>query len=312
MCCRLMVIKLKEPTPLACSNMSLSLFYLLSRWLHFAALMTLTGGAIYTTLLAPARFRPQLARRLHRLLVAASLLALATAIMLLVAQTGLMADGWRDIGDSAIWQAVLQTRFGQAWQWQLLAALLGVVALSARGQLRQWLLLLSGAGQLVGLAFVGHATMLDGTAGWLQRLNHSVHLLSAAFWAGGLLPVVILMRDMARFPAGYDAIRTLMRFSRYGHLAVALVIISGTIDAFILLPGWPPAFGRYSQLLLLKALLVAVMCGVALFNRYWLVPRFQPDGDRARHLFILTTLAELLLAALVIALVSVFATLEPA
>lgn len=292
--------------------MSLSLFYLLFRWLHFAALMSLTGGAVYTTLLAPARFRPQLALRFRRLLVTASLLSLATAIMLLVAQTGLMADGWRDIGNSAVWQAVLQTRFGQAWQWQLLAALAGVVALTTRGQLRQWLLLLSGVGQLVGLAFVGHATMLDGAAGWLQRLNHSLHLLSAAFWAGGLIPVLILMRDMPRLPTAGDAIFTLMRFSRYGHLAVALVIISGAVNAFILLPGWPPTFGRYSQLLLLKTLLVGVMCGVALFNRYWLVPRFQDNGERARYLFMLTTLAELLLAALVVALVSFFATLEPA
>lgn len=292
--------------------MSLSFFYILCRWLHFAALMTLAGGALFTTLLAPVPFRAPLALRLNNLLKAASLFSLLTALLLLAAQTGLMADGWKDIASPAIWHAVLQTRFGQVWQWQLVAALFGVAALLVNIKARQRLLLLSGAGQLIGLAFVGHAAMLDGFPGWLQRINQSVHLLSAAFWAGGLLPVLILMRDLRRFPDGYDAIRTLMRFSRYGHLAVALVIFSGAINTAILLPGWPPTFGRYSQLLLLKVLLVAVMCSVALFNRYWLVPQFRRSGEQARRAFMLTTLAELLFSALVLMLVSVFATLEPA
>jgi len=292
--------------------MSLSFLYILCRWLHFAALMTLAGGSLYTTLLAPARFRPCLSVRFNNLLTAAALVSLLTAVLLLAAQTGLMANGWADIARPEIWQAVLQTRFGQAWQWQLFAALAGVAALMAKGRPRQQLLLLSGVGQLAGLAFVGHAAMLDGVAGWLQRANQVVHLLSAAFWAGGLLPVLILMRDMRQLPASYDAVRTLMRFSRYGHLAVALVIISGIINAFILLPTWPPAYGQYSQLLLLKTLLVAVMCFIALFNRYWLVPRFQRSGQNAHHQFMLTTLAELLLATLVLLLVSIFAMLEPA
>ncbi|MEI2264158.1 copper homeostasis membrane protein CopD [Erwinia sp. CGal63] len=292
--------------------MSLSFFYILCRWLHFAALMTLTGGAVFTTLLAPASFKASLAQRLNALLVAAALISLLTSALLLAAQTGLMGDGWGDIARAAVWQAVLQTRFGQVWQWQLVFALIGAAALLLKGKARQQLFLLGGAGQLIGLAFVGHAAMLDGFSGWLQRSNQAIHLLSAAFWAGGLVPVVLLMRDMRRFPSGYDAIRVLMRFSRYGHLAVALVIVSGIVNAFILLPAWPPTFGRYSQLLLLKTLLVAAMCALALFNRYWLVPRFRSSGEHARAVFILTTLAELLLAAMALLLVSFFATLDPA
>lgn len=291
--------------------MSLSLFYFLCRWLHFAALMTLAGGALYTTLLAPARFRETLSIRFQPLLNAGALLSLLTAILLLAAQTGLMANGWRDIGSAAVWQAVLQTRFGEAWQWQLVAALAGCLALLLKGTLRQQMLLLSGIGQLIGLAFVGHAAILDGAVGWLQRSNQMAHLLSAAFWAGGLLPVLLLMREARQSATRYDAIRTLMRFSRFGHLAVALVIISGVINSLLLLPAWPPT-GLYSRLLLAKSLLVTFMCGIALFNRYWLVPRFQRSGERAQALFMLATLAEIVLAALVLLLVSVFATLEPA
>lgn len=292
--------------------MSLSIFYILCRWLHFAALMTLVGGSLYTTLLAPARFRLYLAERFKRVLTASAVVSLCTAILLLAAQTGLMGNGWQDITDVQVWLAVLQTRFGQAWQWQLLLALTGLLALLLKGRARQQVLLLSGAGQLTGLAFVGHAAMLDGGMGVLQRVNQAIHLLSAAFWAGGLLPVTMLMREARLQTTRYNAIQTLMRFSRYGHLAVALVIVSGVTNALLLL-GWPPAsFQLYSQLLLAKTLLVALMCAVALFNRYWLVPRFRHCGEGAQRLFLLTTLAELLLSALVIMLVSVFATLEPA
>lgn len=274
--------------------------------------MSLAGGSLYTALMAPARFRGHLTQRFRLLLSCSALISLLTAVLLLAVQTALMGEGWQDVLRPEIWQAVWQTHFGQVWQWQLAAALLGAAALLLKGRLRQQLLLLSGAGQLAGLAFVGHAAMLDGVMGFLQRSNQIVHLLSAAFWAGGLLPVAMLMQDARQMTTRYDAIRTLMRFSRYGHLAVALVVISGVINALLLL-GWPPgSFQLYSRLLLIKTLLVMLMCAVALFNRYWLVPRFQRSGENAQHAFLLTTLGELVLSALVLLLVSWFATLEPA
>ncbi len=292
--------------------MSLGIFYILCRWLHFAALMSLAGASLFTALMAPARFRGYLAGRFSALLSWSALLGLLSAILLLAAQTGLMGNGWSDIGNVEVWQAVLQTRFGQVWQWQLVVAVAAVAALKLKGLVRQQMLLLCGAGQLVGLAFVGHAAMLDGGMGLLQRTTQAVHLLSAAFWAGGLVPVVMLMKEARQMATRYEAIRTLMRFSRYGHLAVALVVISGAINALLLL-GWPLThFELYSQLLLVKALLVLLMGCVAVFNRYWLVPRFQRSGENAQQKFLLTTLAELVLAALVLLLVSVFATLEPA
>lgn len=287
--------------------------YIVFRWLHFAALMTLAGGSLYTALLAPARFRETLAGRFHRLLNISAWTALATGTLLLAAQTGLMGNGWQDVNRLAIWQAVLQTRFGQAWQWQLLIAVIGVAARLFKGRARQLIWLFSGAGQLAGLSFVGHAAMLDGVAGGFQRGIQVVHLLSAAFWAGGLLPVLLLMCEARQLTTRYDAIRTMMRFSSWGHLAVALVIITGMLNAMILLPEWPPTHLQpYNMLLLTKTLLVMMMCGIALYNRYSLVPRFQRAGDRAQYIFMLTTLAEILLSALVLLLVSVFATLEPA
>lgn len=291
--------------------MSLTALYILCRWLHFGALMSLAGGGFYTVLLAPARYRQRLSGRLRPLMMAASGIALLSTLLLLTAQTGLMGDGWGDMLSAEVWQAVLNTGFGRVWQWQCLLALCGCLAWLLRGAAGQRLLLLMALLQLAGLAFVGHAAMLDGWAGGMQRINQMVHLISAAFWAGGLLPVLLLMREARGVSHRYDAIRTLMRFSRYGHLAVALVLLSGVVNSLLLL-GWPPAsFRLYSQLLLLKVALVAAMMLIALVNRYWLVPRFQRSGQRAQRLFIRSTLAEIVLAALALLAVSLFATLEP-
>lgn len=296
--------------------MSLTAFYMLCRWLHFGALMSLVGAGITTTLLAPARYRADLIRRLMPLIRVSTWLTLLSAILLLAAQTGQMGDGWQDTLEGDIWLAVLQTQFGRVWQWQLVLALLCCLVLLFRrrlsGQGGQQAVLLLAVMQLCGLAFTGHAAMLDGWSGVFQRANQMVHLLGAAFWAGGLLPVVYLMREARGHEHRYDAIGTMMRFSRYGHLAVMLVVISGVINALLLL-GWPPAsFRLYSQLLVLKSLLVGVMMGIALFNRYWLVPRFQHSGAGAQQSFITSTLVEIALAAAVLLVVGIFATLEPA
>ncbi|UQY42644.1 copper homeostasis membrane protein CopD [Erwinia sp. PK3-005] len=291
--------------------MALETLYIFCRWAHFSSLMLFTGSAFYSALLAPRRYQPILSRRLMPLLSGCAILTLLSALAILAAQTGLMSGDWRNIAQAPIWWAVLQTGFGQAWCLQLLAALLACLSLAAGGRARQRLLLLCGLVQLGGMALVGHAAMLDGWPGVLQRFNQAIHLTGAAFWAGGLLPLLWLMRD-ARQPLLRDAaIRTMMRFSRYGHLAVALTLLSGIINtAFIV--GWPwPANNDYRQWLLIKIGLVALMVCIALFNRYWLVPRFSIPGSRAQLWFVRATQLEIATAILVVVSVSVFATLQP-
>ena len=293
--------------------MSLSALWIGLRALHFLALSLLTGSAFYTALLAPARYRPVLAQRWRRLMGYSAALSLLSALLMLAAQTGLMSGDWRSIASIDVWLAVLGTRFGAVWRWVILFALLSTLALRLRGNLRQQALLATALVQLVALAGVGHAAMRDGMAGLLQQGNHALHLIAAAFWAGGLLPLLLLMREARNIAWRTDAIRSMMRFSRYGHLAVALAIVTGTVNS-LLIAGTPLNWAAtlWSELLVSKALLVALMVLIALLNRYLLVPRFRLAASRAPKLFIRLTQLELLLALIVIGLVSVFATLSPA
>lgn len=287
--------------------------WILLRALHFAAVMLLTGSACYSALLAPKRYRPLLARRLNPLVKGSAWLALLSALAMLACQNVLMSGDSTNLADVDVWLAVIGTHFGGVWLWEILFSLLAVAGLLLTGRLRQPVLLLAGVLQLACMALIGHAAMRDDWPGLLQQLNHALHLIAAAFWTGGLLPLLLLMREARQIDRRTDAIRTMMRFSRYGHLAVALTLLSGLINS-VMIVGWPLSWhdSRYIVLLLCKVLLVALMVLVALINRYWLVPRFRLAGSGTQQKFIRMTQLELLLACGVVGLVSVFATLSPA
>nr|WP_256497746.1 copper homeostasis membrane protein CopD [Pantoea sp. B550] len=283
------------------------------RGLHFAAVMLLTGSACYSALLAPRRYRLLLALRLNPLVKGSAWLALLSALLMLACQNVLMSGDSTNLADTDIWLAVLGTHFGAVWQWEIIFGVMGIFALLLTGKLRQQVLLLAGVLQLSCMALIGHAAMRDGVPGLLQQISQAMHLIAAAFWVGGLLPLLLLMREVRQIDRRTDAIRTMMRFSRYGHLAVVLTLLSGVINS-VMIAGWPLMWhdSRYIILLLCKMLLVALMVLVALINRYWLVPRFRLAGSGTQQKFIRMTQLELLLACGVVGLVSVFATLSPA
>lgn len=226
------------------------------------------------------------------------------------AQGGLMSDGWEDTVNPDVWQAVITTQFGGVWLWQMIFALVTVSVVWLDTGKGGRLLLLLAMAQFVLLAGVGHAAMREGVTGVLQRLNHAIHLLCAAGWAGGLLPLVFCMRlAQGRWRAA--AIYTMMRFSRYGHYAVAGVVFTGIANALLIMGVSLPWHSQYGQLLLFKCALVAMMVAIALANRYVLVPRFHSRFGREQRLFIRMTQAEVVLGAIVLATVSLFATQEP-
>ncbi|MCT4702280.1 copper homeostasis membrane protein CopD [Enterobacteriaceae bacterium H20N1] len=289
----------------------LSALYITLRFVHFAALMVLLGSTVCSVLLAPQPFKPVLSLRLAKQWRPAIWLSLISAILLLGAQAGLMGSGWADTVNPQVWFAVLGTRFGSVWLWQISLGVITVVVFLLKPRALQSVLLILAAAQLILLAGVGHAAMREGLPGGIQRLNHAIHLLSAAWWAGGLLPLLMCMR-MAHKPRWrHAAITAMMRFSRYGHLAVAAVIVTGVVNSLMIL-GWSlPLESRYVQLLLLKVALVAVMVTIALFNRYVLVPRFTGAATPAQQRFIQLTWLEVVLSVAVLLAVSAFATWEP-
>ncbi|KNC94340.1 copper homeostasis membrane protein CopD [Trabulsiella odontotermitis] len=287
----------------------LASFWVALRFIHFATVMVAFGGALYSGWWAPDRLRPLLARRFqHVMRIALAVSAVSTALMLMV-QGGLMAGGWPDVLLPDVWFGVMGTRFGNLWLWQIVLAWLSLIIFLLRPERSMRLMLFLLGFQLILLAGVGHAAMREGLPGVLQRLNHAVHLICASAWFGGLLPFIYCLR-LARGRWRQPAIDTMMRFSRYGHLAVAGVIFTGIINAW-LIQGTLISDSAYGDMLLAKCALVALMVVIALVNRYVLVPRLSTNGEQAQQWFIRTTQAEVVLGALVLLAVSLFATWEP-
>lgn len=148
--------------------------YITLRFGHFITLMLAFGCVLYGAWWAPVPLRRVLMHRFYPLLRPLMLIGALSTVALYLLQGGIMGDGWADVWQPAVWQAVAGTRFGGVWIWQILLALtaLAVVWIRPHHGARQLMALL--AAQLLLSAGVGHAAMHDGLLGALQRTNHAV------------------------------------------------------------------------------------------------------------------------------------------
>ena len=287
----------------------LSGVYVSLRFIHFISLIVAFGCVLYGTWWAPVTLRRLMMQRFYPLMRHLLLASALSALLMLMAQGGLMGSGWPDVWQPAIWQSGAGTQFGSVWIWQILLALVALAVVWLKPRRSGRLLLVLFCAQLLLLAGVGHAAMNDGWLGIVQRTNHAIHLFCVASWVGGLLPFIYCLR-LAHGRWRQAAIATMMRFSRYGHLAVAGAIASGAVNALLIQGGLISA-SPWGRMLLLKCALVAAMVVIALVNRYVLVPRMSAGGTRAEQLIVRTTQIEIALGALALFAVSLFATWEP-
>lgn len=293
--------------------MTLATLFVLCRFLHFASVMQVFGVSVMVGLLAPKDFATGLLRQNQRLMTVSVGIAALTSLGMLAIQAGLMGNGWQDCLNLNVWLLVLTTTFGEVWRWHLLlTAMVLLVWLMDWLPGRVMLIFLTSTGLLFSQALIGHAAMHDGALGVFQRGNHAVHLLSAAYWFGSLLPLLTCLRCTEQQILRPYAISTLIRFSTCGHVAVVLVILTGVLNSALILQRWPTDLSStYVLLLLGKIALVALMVGVAIYNRYRLVPLMVTQPELAHHRLVSATRLELLLSLLVVLLVSWFATLSP-
>jgi putative copper resistance protein D len=282
------------------------------RFAHFLAAMLTFGTSAYLWAYAPERLTLALSPVVRRLALIASLVALVTAFAWLALESASMADDWSAAIDPEAIAAVLtDTAFGPVWAAHLVlaAALLAVVAFSRAG----WgATSLASAALLASLGLVGHSAMQTGAEGVLHRANHALHLMAAGAWIGGLVPFAMCLRAYQRDDLRKDAVRAMAGFSFWGQLIVAAIVLTGVLNIALTShhPPLPPTT-PYRALLIVKILIVAIMIALALFNRFVLAPRIKTSATALSTLRA-TSLAEVALGCVVIALVSVFALLDPA
>lgn len=291
--------------------MSITALYVLCRWVHFASALQIFGLVLFVGWVAPPALRHSLEKH-TRVLLGTSLVFCAVSSWLMVTlQAGQMGDGWQDAFSPETWLAVMQTTFGEAWRLQLIFSSLLLVTPLFSPKIRRFLFIFFAASLLMTLARTGHASAEQGISGIAHRLNNGIHLLSAGFWFGGLLPFWLCIRQLSGTVKAF-AMQAVIRYSRWGHLAVVLVIVTGIGNAAWILGRWPLAFDSiYQRGLWLKILLVAVMIGIALYNRYCVVRSMGQNRQRALTLLASNAVFEWILGLLALLAVSFFATQPP-
>jgi copper transport protein len=259
----------------------------LARWAGLAGTTVLAGGAFFVVLL----WRPGWERRpVRRLLVAAWAVSVASTLALLVLQGPYGASlRLADVTDPGLLGLTLGTLVGKLFVLRLVA-LLGAFAVWWQGRRRS---AAPGRWDVAGLAllaaesfsFAGHQG--QGTLAPVTATVDAAHLLAAAVWIGGLVVLVIgLLPVAAASWQGDDVPAVLRRWSRVAMVAVAVLVVTGTVQAWRGVGAWGAVTSTaYGRLVLLKVgLLVVVLAGAELSRRAVrvLVPAAPPGLARLR------------------------------
>ena len=275
----------------------------LCRFLHFTVVLILFGAWVFRPLLlgrSNAFDQPLL--RVTRLLAAVALLSGIGWLLLITAN---MAGSWDAAFDPSTLGLVLgSTFFGQVWRWHLLLNALLVALLLTPWRSCAPLRLGLASLLLATLAPVGHGAMLDGLQGHLLILNQLVHLTCVGIWLGGLMLLVMILRQ----PTGLAINPILRRFSGVGYGLVAGLLITGLINVRVLTgQSWPtPLLSGFALILLIKVMLVAVMLGLALLNRLRI-----KDCEQRLPTLRSSVIVEWLLGMGAVAAVSLLGTMPP-
>jgi copper resistance protein D len=281
----------------------------LSRFVHLATTMSLFGASLFVATLAPPTCVPALAPLLRRFAPPLALLSLLSALAWLFFVAREMAGEDFDLGSLS--DVFFGTAFGRVWQGRVVILIL--LLLTALRPDARWRMTAVVSGLAVAsLGLVGHATMQEGWLGAGHRLNHALHLLATSAWLGGLPPFIACLSRFRGAERPRDMLAAMIRYSRAGHIAVPLVFVTGVFDVALTtraLP-WPP-FSGYRLGLDSKIVIFAIMTMLALVNRYVFAIRASKSPAAARALG-LGAAAEIVLALAAVALVSAFATLDPA
>jgi copper resistance protein D len=293
------------------------LLIIASRLVHFAAAALLLGAPLFRLAIAPREASVWTRGRLE---LAASMAALLSGLGWLAGVAATMAGSFAEAVAPDILQAVaFDTRFGHLWIGRLVV-LVAIAAVQIAGKPtrgRDAVLAILAAAFAASLVGVGHGMAGAGHGPEVARIHMAadmVHLLCATGWIGALVCLGYLLREVLAGRVAVDTARVaLRRFSAMGYWAVALLVVTGCINAFVMVPRPASLIGSdYGRALLVKLAFVAVMVAIAIVNRLALSPRIMAAADpKGVRTLWRSVLLEQGVAVLVVAAVAWLGTIHP-
>lgn len=248
-----------------------------SRAVHFVAVALVFGAPLFR-LAVLAKHPDALGGRTVE--IVAALAAFVSGLGWFAGVAATMAGSWSDaLAPDILWAVTFATRFGHLWivRLALLAALAAVQLFGKPSRLHDGALLGLAAGLAASLVGVGHGMTGAGHGPAVARIHMTadiVHLLCAMTWIGALFHLGRLLLRVVAGREPLDLVRpVLRRFSQIGYWAVTLVLITGCINALVMVPGPASLVGTdYGQALMVKLALVLVLVTIAIVNRALLTP----------------------------------------
>lgn len=311
------------------------LFYV--RALHFAATLSAAGVVFFIVFIAEPAFR-QAAEHSHLAIAfrtrlawiawASLVIALLSAVpWLVIVAASMSGQPLGELYAQGVLATVLtQTDFGHDWlvRTVLGCALGGVLVhfLSVKGagpRALQTAAAILAAAYAGGLAWTGHAIGGQGVEGIVHPAADVLHLIAAAAWVGGLLPLVLLLAAAGTDNATLAVVRTAtLRFSNLGIACVAALLVSGFVNSWYLVGSIPALTTTdYGRLLSIKLSLFSVMIAIAAVNWSRLTPKLVQNADlagaqQARRRLRRNAAIEAVLGTAIIVIVAMLGTLPPA
>ena len=299
------------------------------RGVHFAASAVLAGTLVFRTLVATPALPPEHAvakklrvQNLRVVWIALAVTVLSGVIWLLLQAVSMSGLTPAEAMTPQVLSTVLnETQFGEVTQYRsVLAIILAACLAFDRFPLANWLALATALGLMAAIAWTGHAGSTPGELGNLHLAADALHLVAAASWVGGLVPLVLLLsavrRDDDLAASASPAGRATRRFSILGIVCVATLVATGLVNSWILVGSFHALLAtEYGQILMLKLVVFASMLAFAAVNRFSLTPRLAVASGKERQAarqLLRNSVVEIVLGFCVLAIVGMLGTLHPA
>ncbi len=305
---------------------------LISKWLLLAALALMVGETAYITLvwkpslaqiegkLPETLIRPTIWPQLYRIALVGLLAGLALNLLSQAGQaTGSeLALPWA----SETYRVMIETRLGLIWLVRLALSLacLWLALDHFEKAWKRWAGFVCGLALLLTISLTAHAATEVHPA--LPVFSDWVHLVGMCFWLGGLVYLLTGLREIRKLEGAQATRLTSLstgHFSTLGLVSVGALGVTGLYAAYLRVGSLSALYTTiYGQALLLKQIFVGLLLVLAAINLLVITPRLKQarlqgasNTELVAH-FGKTVLAEVILAGLLLASVSLLTYLPPA
>jgi putative copper resistance protein D len=316
---------------------------IITRAVHIGACLTLLSLFAFEILIATPALRQAdrsalphmqaLGEQFRLLAVWSGLAAIASGIVWFWIVLARMTGGslWEVPGIASLDVVMTRTQFGQLWTWRLPQMLLFTIANLFAAQRCRNVFWRSRTWQCIGtiiattllgsLAWAGHAGATVGAERSIHLTADAAHLIAAALWPAGLLPLALLLIRAARSsePSLLLAAGAITRrFSALSLLVVGALAATGLTNSYFLVGSLRALVASgYGRLLMLKLFLFFIMVSLGACNLLHLKPPLAPMNEsNAQQRYALRKLmrnviAELCLGTLIVFIVGALGATPP-